>query len=148
MSGYLTRFELDADKEGDDGFLYAEGRGRSGENRPDILNLQNYGFASRPPVGSVGNKLAMGGRNSTPLIFGLEHPQYRPKIGAGQVALYDQYGNIMKYMDEGIIIDYQSRTIEMTGGQWNITGDVTITGNLHVDGDITTTGVNPNNHSH
>lgn len=140
MSGYLTRFELDGDREGDDGFLYAEGRGRAGENRPDILNLQNYGLATRPPVGSIGNKLAMGNENSTPLLFGLEHPRYRPKLGAGQVALYDQYGNLMKFMDENIVVDFQNRTVELTGGQWNFKGNVAIDGNVTISGNLDVAG--------
>ena len=140
MNGLLTRFELDGDREGDDGLLYAEGRGRAGENRPDILNLQNYGLATRPPVGSIGNKLAMGSQNSTPLLFGLEHPRYRPKLKTGQVACYDQFGNIIKLMNEGVLFDFQNRTVEMMGAQWNIKGNVAIDGNVTISGNLEVAG--------
>lgn len=147
-SGYLTRFELDESEEPGDGFLYVGGRGRVGESRPRTLFAQHYGFASRPPAGSVGVKLAMGNQQSMPIILGVEHPGHRPQLGPGQSALYDQYGNIIRLKQDGVDMDFQNRSIALTGGDWTINGPVTINGNLHVDGDITNTGTNPSNHGH
>ena len=145
---YLTRVELDDTDEPGDGFLYLDARGRVGESRSGMLYAQHYGFASRPPKGSVGVKLALGQHQSMPVIVGIEHPDHRPKLQAGEAAFYDHNGNIIKLMKDGAVMDFQDRTIELKGGDWKIIGPVRIEGPLHVTGDITTDGTNPNKHSH
>jgi phage gp45-like len=137
---YLSRIELDDTKEIGDGLLYIQGRGRVGESRPDMLMAQHYGFASRPPAGSVGIKATLGARQSMPVILGIEHPQYRPKLQAGESALYDQYGNIIKLMSAEVVMDFQARTESFKAGGWTIESPVTIKGDLSVEGNISATG--------
>ena len=149
MSALLTRFELDEDEERADGFLYAGGRGRAGERRRNILQPQRFGYASRPPAGSVGIKLALSGFQQTALLIGAEHPEHRPNLTPGASALYDHNGHILKIFDDGAVFDLKDKTATFkAGGGWKITGDVAITGNLFVDGNIDCTGTNPDNHGH
>jgi len=144
----LSRVELVSDREGDDSFLYSEIKGRYGEQGPDTLSPQQFGFASRPPAGSVGLRHTQGGQHSTPFVSAMEHPAHRPKLDGGASALYDANGNIIKLFADGVAMDFQTRTVTMTAGEWNLKGNFTVDGALHVTGNITTDSTNPNNHSH
>jgi phage gp45-like len=99
QSPYLTRFELDEDEERDDGYLYASGRGRAGHAPKHILQPQQFGLSSRPPPGSIGMQLALGGDHSTSLLIGAEHPSHRPKMGGGHTVLYDAYGQAISIVE-------------------------------------------------
>lgn len=140
MTAFLTRFQLDADEERGDGYLYASGRGRAGHAPKNILQPQQFGFASRPPAGSVGMQLAMGGDHSTSLLLGLEHPGFRPKLPAGGGAIYDQWGGILKFVTEGAVMDVQSRTVTFSAGGWTVNGPATFNGNVTINGTLNVSG--------
>jgi phage gp45-like len=150
QSPYLTRFELDEDEERDDGYLYASGRGRAGHAPKHILQPQSFGTASRPPKGSVGMQLALGGDHSTSLLIGTEHPDHRPKLPAGGSAIYDQWGGILKWVEEGLVVDTKNRTAVLSAKGWTIKATegfaieapsgVTIVGDVAIQGSMTITG--------
>lgn len=132
----LTRFEIESSRF-ENGQLLVTGKGLAGERIEDALYIQPHGAASNPPPGAVGYLSTMPGRRTQAIMVGIEHPGKRPDLPAGASALYDNNGNIIKLFAGGVVMDFGSRTITMTGGTWNITGDVTIDGTLHVTGDIT-----------
>jgi len=71
------------------------------------------------------------------MVIAASHKGHRPDLPEGASALYDSNGNIIKLFAGGVTMDFGARTITMTGGEWNLTGNVTINGTLHVTGNIT-----------
>lgn len=130
-------------------------RGLVGDRPRGVHRIQSFGLSAVPPAGAHGIIADLGGRSDRAVLFGLEHADYRPRnLPGGATALYDANGNIIKMLADGVSLDFQSRTVTMTGGQWNIAGDVTISGDLHVAGNITADGSiidaagNTNHHTH
>lgn len=124
---YLTRVEVDADEERDDGLLYGAVRGRAGERRVGVLHAQQHGLASRPPKGSVGVKLAMGGRHAQPIMFGAEHPSMRPRMQPGETVLYNAYGEAVSIVQNNIRI-VSGGTITIKAATIVLDGDCRIGG--------------------
>lgn len=82
-------------------------------------------------------------------------PAKVPQVGEGDAVVYDQHGNLIRLTKDGITVDYQSRTITHTSGDWTINcPTLTLNGNLEVNGNIHATGTiiddagNTNHHSH
>jgi phage gp45-like len=146
-SPYLTRFEI-ASAKMVDGQLLVSGKGMAGEVLEDHLFIQPHGAASNPPVGAVGVMLVMPGRRSQSLMIGVEAPGNRPALPAGASALYDASGNIIKLMAGGVTMDFQSRTVTLTAGTWNLKGNLNVDGNITATGSIIDAGGNSNHHSH
>ncbi len=75
--------------------------GLMGEQHTQVYRPQNFGFSSRPPKGSTGMVLSLGGERSRSLFFGGEHDDYRPTgLNEGEGKLYDSSGNLI-YMNTG-----------------------------------------------
>lgn len=157
MRGYAnqsTRVEILSTRY-ENGQLLITGRGMAGERFEDLPWQETHGFHSRPHRGAVGYLVAPGGRRDQGVVMGASDPAKVPQIAEGDAVLYDQHGNILKLTQDGITVDYQSRTITHNSGDWTINaGTVTINGNLKVNGNIHATGTiiddagNSSNHSH
>ncbi len=144
---FLTRFEITSAKMVD-GQLLVSGKGMAGEAVEDHLFVQAHGAASHPPVGAIGIMLMMPGRRSQSLMVGVESAAKRPELPAGASALYDASGNMIKLMADGVTMDFQDRTVTLTGGTWNLKGDLNVDGNIFATGSIVDTAGNTNHHSH
>jgi len=116
---YLGRFEIGADKESG-GQLLLDGAGRSGERPTGVAWAQQHGFASRPPSGSLGYHMALGGRHSQLVVFGGENPEKRPALQPGNAALYDHNGHIVRVVNEGLKIDVKDQAVEIRQGSMKI----------------------------
>ena len=146
-SAHLTRFEIDSSRF-DNGQLLISGRGLAGETFKDLLFVQPHGAASRPPKGAIGVAMVMPGRRTQAMLMGIEHAGHRPDLPAGASALYDASGNIIKLFAGGVTMDFGSRTITMTGGTWNLKGNLNVDGDIFATGSIIDTTGNTNHHSH
>lgn len=144
---HLTRFEIDASRF-DGGQLLVNGRGLAGETFEDLLFIQPHGAASRPPKGAIGVAMVMPGRRTQALVMGVEASGHRPDLPDGASALYDAHGNMIKLFAGGVTMDFGSRTVTLTGGTWNLVGDLNVTGNITATGSIIDAGGNTNHHSH
>ncbi|MER8427830.1 phage baseplate assembly protein [Mesorhizobium sp. M0195] len=146
-SAHLTRFEIDSSRF-DNGQLLISGRGLAGETFKDLLYVQPHGAASRPPKGAIGVAMVMPGRRTQAMLMGIEHAQHRPDLPDGAAALYDASGNIIKLFAGGVTMDFGSRTITLTGGTWNVKGDLNVDGNITATGSIIDAGGNTPHHTH
>ena len=126
MGGRLFRVEhVDADDEGDQQTLTLYGQ--KNETLKKVPRIQNFGESSNPPVGSHGMGLQFGGADGGRLLnaaLGLEHAASRPRnLKPGQKAVYDDKGNITRYLgDDGIWHDAGTRSQKVTGKTIEITG--------------------------
>ncbi len=71
-----------------------------GNKMTNVEYKQEYGVATLPPNGSdviVG--LVQGGEDNATIIR-VEHPEFRPTLAPGEVALYDASGKLLK-LDAG-----------------------------------------------
>ena len=134
-----VRFEIDGARF-DKGQLLVSGRSLAGEALNDVLFVQPHGAASFPPKGAIGIGLPMPGRRGQMLILGVEAPEHRPDLPQGAAALYDASGNMIRLTASGVTLDFQSRTVTLTGGQWNFAGDVSVSGNVTATGNVTIEG--------
>lgn len=76
----------------------------AGEKHSEVYRPQPFGFSSRPPKGSTGVVVSLGGERNRSVFFGGEHDDYRPtKLKEGQVKAYDQAGNTFALLkDDGV----------------------------------------------
>jgi phage gp45-like len=118
----------------------ADIKGFAGESAEELLMLEPHGFASSPPKGSTGVLLTPGDRRGMGMVMASSHKGHRPDVPDGAVAVYDAHGSIIKLEAGGVIMNFGSKTVTMTGGSWSISGNVTITGNLNVSGTIDSGG--------
>lgn len=70
--------------------------GFAGERHSEVYRPQNFGFSSRPPQGSTGLVVSLGGERSRSVFLGGEHDDHRPTgLKEGEAKLYDADGNLI-----------------------------------------------------
>jgi len=71
----------------------ASGEALAGEQLRDAELMQDYGYTSVPPAGTMGVVVPLGGRTSHGVVIATEHATYRLKaLKTGEVALYTDEG--------------------------------------------------------
>ena len=75
-----------------------------GELIDDMERMQDYGFTSNPPISGTDAIVAfLGGSREQGVIIRMENRQFRLKnLEAGEVALFDDLGNIIKLGRESV----------------------------------------------
>jgi phage gp45-like len=145
----MRRIELDGRVVERGGQQFVSGRGTMADGWTEIHRIEPHGFASHPIKGGKALLLPMPRNPDMAFVLGGENPANRPSgLPAGATALYDAEGNIIKLMGPDVVMDFGSRTITMTGGTWNIKGDLNVDGNITATGSIIDTTGNTNHHSH
>lgn len=76
-----------------------------GETRESVERLQEYGFTSHPLPGSEAVVAFIGGDRGRGVIIGIDDRRYRLHLVAGEVALYDDLGNVIHFKRDRILID-------------------------------------------
>jgi phage gp45-like len=66
------------------------------ETHADVERVQNFGFTSRPPVGSQAVVLFVGGRRDNPVVVACDDGRVRVKLQEGEAAMYGTSGAIVK----------------------------------------------------
>ncbi|NIO79125.1 MAG: hypothetical protein GTN53_01030 [Candidatus Aminicenantes bacterium] len=74
------------------------------EIKGDIERIQEYGFTSHPPEDSEAVAVAVGGDRSNLLIIATDNSTYRLKLEKGEVALYDMFGQYIKFQKDSKVI--------------------------------------------
>ena len=98
-----------------------------------VLRVTEFGFTSLPPAGAQALMIRRGGDRSCSIVIGTSHPASRPTgLAAGDTAIYDVRGIIVKLTAAGLTIDAAGLPVVIQN-----TSGVHIKGNLVVDGDIT-----------
>ncbi|GIC79484.1 phage baseplate assembly protein [Moritella sp. F3] len=76
----------------------------TGKTNDRIKRLHNYGFMSRPKVGSRAYLLFLGGVMSRGFSFCVEDERYEMELEEGEVAMMDDKGNLVHFTKNGISI--------------------------------------------
>jgi phage baseplate assembly protein V len=70
----------------------------AGELHSEVYRPQVFGLSSRPPKGSTGVVVALGGERSRSVFLGGEHDDHRPKgLKEGEAKLYDAEKNSLYF---------------------------------------------------
>ena len=70
--------------------------GFKGEDHSGVYRPQPFGLSSRPPKGSTGIVVSLGGERSRSVFLGGEHDDHRPQdLNEGELKLYDAEGNLI-----------------------------------------------------
>lgn len=105
------------------------------EVRNGIPVFQPYGFASNPDASDGDSPEALvvniGGRPDGAVIVQITDRRYRARnLQPGEVAMYDKTGSIFTFQTNGDVV------LSTGSGEFKINDNVTITGDLRVNGGI------------
>ncbi|QPC44011.1 phage baseplate assembly protein V [Kaustia mangrovi] len=120
-------------RRGDDGKKMQEGQVSllKNEVRDRVERWQNYGITSVPHEGAETVVMFVGGSRDHPMIMAVDDRRYRKKdMEAGEVALYTDEGDYV-HIKRGRIVEIKAGSLLKIDAP-----EVTITGNLKVEGDI------------
>lgn len=76
----------------------------TGKTNDRIKRLHNYGFMSRPKLGSRAYLLYLGGVVSRGIAFCVEDERVEMELKEGEVAMLDDKGNLVHFTENGITI--------------------------------------------
>lgn len=107
---------------------YHDIEGMDGHEPTKVLHIQPHGFSSISPKGSHGVGIHMGHNYDMMAFLGGEHPDHKPKkLGAGNTALYNADGTIMKMIGKDITLDAKGTMTKTLKELVIKCGDVTMT---------------------
>lgn len=113
------------------------------EVRDNTPRLAEYGFTSFPPNGSDAVVIFLGGDRSAGVIVATGNQAARLKpLTVGEVAIHDDQGQFVYLTRAGIVINGGGLPVNVTNSP-HVTIDsplVTMTGNLHVNGNVVADG--------
>lgn len=113
-----------------------------------VERLQDYGFTSVPHADAEVVVACLGGLRSHAVALRVADRRYRLKgLEAGEVALFDDLGNVIKLGRERIEIVAVSE-LKVTAPLIKIEGDVEVTGTVTVSEDVVGGGKSLKNHVH
>lgn len=106
-----------------------------GEAQDGVERFQNYGFSSVPHPGAEAVVACVGGLRSHMIALAVDDRRYRLSgLESGEVALYDDLGNVIRLGRDAISVIAVSR-VEVTAPDGvTIAGDVTVAGDVVADG--------------
>ena len=97
-------------------------------------HFQNYGFTSVPFAGAEGLMLSVNGQRAHGVVINADDRRYRLKnLKSGEVAVYDDLGNVIKLGRNAISINAVSK-LNITAQHVNITGTVTVSDDVVANG--------------
>lgn len=105
----------------------------NGQKMTNVEYIQEYGFASLPPIGSrvIVGLVFDGEDNAT--ILKVEHPDFRPALAPGEVAIYDKTGKVVKLDD---------------GGNIEVNTKINSDKDIETSADAIAAGISLNSHTH
>lgn len=76
----------------------------SGEVRDEVERFQQFGFTSVPLPGAEAISVSLGGERDHTVIIAVDDRRFRIKsLGAGQTAIYDAFGSVIKLKANGTV---------------------------------------------
>ena len=152
---------------GKPGVQLAQGDALNGEKLEASEVFQQFGFTSGVPAGSELIVLPLGGKTAHSVIVATENGAYRVQVSGGEVCVYNQWGakiilkkekiievdcdHFIVKAKEDVLMQTKSYTVQAdTGVTYQTPGlayggaagrtVARITGDMHLDGEISTTG--------
>lgn len=90
---------------------------------PDAERVQDYGFASHPHADAEAVAIHPGGLRSHALVIAVADRRYRLRnMAAGEVALYDDLGQVVRLKRDGMAIESPFK-VDLTAPQVTVTAD-------------------------
>ena len=118
------------------------------ESQDAVERLQNYGFTSHPHVGAEAVVGCIGGLRSHAVVLTVDDRRYRLKsLQEGEVAMYDDLGNVIKLGRERIEITAVTE-LKVVAPLVKIEGDIEGTGTVTVTEDVVASGKSLTSHVH
>lgn len=115
----------------------------AGEVKDGLEHFEPYGYTSHPKSGAEAVTMFLDGDRSHGVVIVVADRRYRLKgLAAGEVALYDDQGQKIHLTRSGIVVDGAGKpiAIQNTPSVTMDTPQVTMTGNLKVNGNIVADG--------
>ncbi len=103
--------------------------------------FQHYGFTSVAHDGAEAVQVAVGGVRAHGLVIAIDDRRYRlTGLAEGEVALYDDLGQVVHLTRNGIVIAAPLG--------WTVNGNGTVNGTLTVSDDVVAGGISLKSHLH
>jgi phage baseplate assembly protein V len=97
----------------------------AGEQLQAAELMQQFGFTSNPPPGTMVVVLPIGGQTAHGVVIACEHGSYRlAGLAPGETAIYNQWGDCVMLKSGGIAEVHASTKIRMVTPLLEVTGDV------------------------
>lgn len=119
------------------------------ESQDAVEHFQPYGLAVHPHLEAEALVVCAGGLRSHAIAIAVSDRRFRLRnLQQGEVALYDDLGNVVKLGRDAITIVAAS-AINMTAPDGlTINADVTVNGAIEATGDVTAAGISLQHHTH
>ena len=111
----------------------------SGELKDGVKRYQNYGFSSNPPIESEGVAVLVGASKHDCIAVNVENRKFRFKnMKSGEVVLYTDEGDSIAFKrDHKIMIDAsEGGHVQINSSEVSITGNLTVDGNINGNSDV------------
>lgn len=106
----------------------------AGETMGRVPRVQEFGFASNPPVGSEAIVVALGGNRENLVVIATDNRQVRFKnLASGEMAIYTDDGTYLVLKKAGQVELKAATKVLVDVPNAEFTGNVRIKGNLQVD---------------
>lgn len=118
--------------------------GLDGEDMVDRPYIEQFGFQSRPPIGSKGLGVFIGGMSEKAVAVGLNDASYNKDLNEGESRLYDKFGNEIYLQDgEFQIVANGNLTLNVTGNVSVNAQEASITASqINLNGNVGSSGGN------
>ncbi|MCQ8116095.1 phage baseplate assembly protein domain-containing protein [Methylomonas rosea] len=111
----------------------------------NLARVEPYGFSYRPQPGAQVYLAFPGGDRSYGVALVIGDKRYQIELQAGEVALHDDIGHVIKLGRDGIAVDGGGHDLTITNAPTVIVND----GDVHVSGgDIVADGISLKQHVH
>jgi phage gp45-like len=97
-------------------------------------HIEPFGFASRTPNASEHIVVSLGGSRSQSLVIMAHNRQYKFELNAGEVAVYNQFGDYVHLTDGGEAHIKASTRVHAETPLFECSADCLVQGNLQVKG--------------
>lgn len=119
----------------------------AGETIDGVERFQEYGLTSHPHEGAEAIVLFIGGDRSHGVVVALDDRRYRLSLEKGEVALYDDQGQVVHLKREGVLVE-SPHEVTLRAPSIVLDGPVTGTATASFAGDVTGQGVSLSSHTH
>ena len=116
----------------------------AGETAGGVERFQNYGFTSKPLEGAEGVVVFLGGGSDHPICIVMDDRRYRKNdLASGETAVYNHVGDFIHIKADGSISVKASASVDVDAPEVTMSGNLTVAGNItSTTGNISATAGN------
>lgn len=122
----------------------------AGETAGGVERFQNYGFTSKPLAGAEGVVVFLGGGSDHPICIAMDDRRYRKiALAEGESAVYNHVGDFIHIKADGSISVKASASVDVDAPEVTMTGNLTVAGNItSTSGDVVAGTISLKTHVH